>query len=222
MDNLFIYILMLAIPLIAQGYVSLTYRKFHKIENSKKVTGYEVAREILDKNDLKDMYIVATKGTMSDHYDSSRRTIRLSQDVYNGTSIASIAIAAHECGHAIQDKNGYLFMKIRSFIFPVVKIGTQSAYVILLLGIIFESLNLIWIAILLVSLGLLFQLITLPVEFNASKWAKEELEKDNLVDAESLEGTNRMLKAASYTYVAGVLASGLEILRLISIFTNRD
>ncbi len=221
MDNLGLYLLILVIPLIAQIYVSLTYKKYLNKESNGKNTGYDIARKILDNNGLKDMYIVETKGTMSDHYDSSRKIIRLSTDVYKGKSIASLAIAAHECSHAIQDKEGYSFMKIRSFIFPIVNLGTKTAYIILFLGFIFSSLNLIWIAIGLVSLGLLFQLVTLPVEFNASSKAKEELKKYNLVNDEEYEGVTKMLKAAAYTYVAGVLASALEILRLILMFTNR-
>ena len=220
MENLGLYLLILAIPLIAQLYVSSAFRKYKGINSSGKKTGFEIARKILDSNDLKDMYIVETKGTMSDHYDSSRKTIRLSSEVYKGTSIASIAIAAHECGHAVQDKEGYSFMKIRSFIFPIVNVGTKTAYVILFLGLILSSLNLIYLAIAFVSLGLIFQLVTLPVEFNASKRAKAELSKYNLVNNEEHVMAEKMLKAAAYTYVAGVLASALEILRLILIFTN--
>lgn len=220
-DSLFL--LILVIPLIAQIYVSITYGKYKQIANNKKLTGYDVAKKILENNGLKDLYVVEVKGTMNDHYDSSRKTVRLSSEVYHGKSIAALAIAAHECSHAIQDKDGYAFMKIRSFIFPIASLGTRTAYFILLLGFIFSSLNLIWAGIGLVSLGLIFQLITLPVEFNASSKAKEELKKYNLVNEEEFECTNNMLKAAAYTYVAGVLASALEVLRLILIFTrNRD
>lgn len=220
MENLGLYLLILAIPLAAQIYVSMSYRKYHGIDTDGKNTGYDIARKILDSNGLKDMYVVETKGTMSDHYDSSRKIVRLSSEVYKGKSIASIAIAAHECGHAIQDKEGYSFMKARSFIFPIVNIGTKTAYVILFIGLIFSLLNLIWIAIGMVSLGLIFQLITLPVEFNASTRAKSELSKYSFVKQEEHEMVEKMLKAAAYTYVAGVLASALEILRLILIFTN--
>lgn len=222
MENIIYFILILLIPLAAQLYVSTTYGKYKKEENSKRITGYDIARRMLDNNGLKDMYVVITDGTMSDHYDPKRKTVRLSDDVYNGTSIAAIAIAAHECGHALQDKNGYLFMKIRSFIFPVVSLGTKFAYIVLLIGFIFQMLDLIWLGILLVGLGFIFQIITLPVEFNASYRAKEEITKYSLASPEDLSGVDKMLKAAAYTYVAGVLASALELLRLISLVNGRD
>lgn len=222
MENLGLYLLILIIPLLAQIYVSVTYKKYLSIDSKSKANGYDIAKKILNNNDLKDMYIVETKGKMSDHYDSARKTIRLSTEVYKESSIASIAIAAHESAHAIQDKEGYTFMKVRSLIFPIVNIGTKIAYAILFIGLILSSLDLIWLAIAFVSLGLIFQLVTLPVEFNASRRAKEEISKYNIVSAEELEGVNKMLNAAALTYVAGVLASALEILRLILIFTSEN
>jgi len=219
MGNIELYLLALLIPLIAQIYVSSRYKKYSNLENSKNLSGFEVARKILDKNGLKNLYIVETKGTMTDHYDPKRKTVRLSSEVYHGTTIASVAIAAHECGRAIQDKEGYLFMKIRSFIFPIVSLGTRFAYVVLFIGLLANMMNLIWLGILLVGLGLVFQLVTLPVEFNASKRALDEL--NNSIDSNDYDGTKNMLNAAALTYVAGVLSSALEILRLILIFTDR-
>ena len=221
MDNFSLYFLALIIPLIAQLMVSSRYKKYNNIDNDKKITGFEVARKILDKNGLNNLYIVETRGTMSDHYDPKRKTVRLSSDVFHGTSIAALAIASHECGHAIQDKNGYLFMKIRSFIFPIVGLGTKFAYVVLMIGLIANMLNFIWAGIMLVGLGLVFQLVTLPVEFDASKRALNELENTGIVHSNDISGAKSMLTAAAMTYVAGVLSSALEILRLILIFTNR-
>ena len=219
MGNIELYLLALIIPLIAQIYVSSRYKKYSNLDNDKGLSGFEVARKILDKNGLKNLYIVETKGTMTDHYDPKRKTVRLSSEVYHGTTVASVAIAAHECGHAIQDKEGYLFMKIRSFIFPIVNLGTRFAYVVLFIGLIANMMDLIWLGIMLVGLGLLFQIVTLPVEFNASKRALEEIEL--LIDKDEYDGTRNMLNAAAMTYVAGVLSSALEILRLILIFNNR-
>ena len=218
--NDLMYLLMLLIPLAAQIYVSFTYRKYKSVDNSSGVTGYDVARQILDKNDLDKIYIVETKGVMSDHYDPNRKIVRLSTEVYNGRSIASMAIAAHECGHAIQDKDGYFFLKFRSMIFPIVNIGTQFAYIVLLIGFIFEAINLIGLGILLVSLGLIFQLVTLPTEIDASKRAMK-----NLCDCgyeNDASDTKVMLTSAALTYVAGVLSSALEVLRLILIFNDRN
>lgn len=215
------YLLMLIIPLIAQLYVNSNYKKYKAKKNSYNLTGYDVARKILDKNGLNSMYIVETSGELTDHYDPTRKTVKLSTDIYNGTSIASMAVAAHECGHAIQDKEGYFFLKLRSLIYPVVNLGTKFAYIVLIIGLILSLADLIWLAIILVALGLVFQLITLPVELNASKCAKKELEEINLANNVDLNGTSNMLTAAALTYVAGVITSALEVLRLIMMFTNR-
>ena len=220
MDNMGLYFLALIIPMIAQIYVTSNYNKYKRINNDKKMTGFDVARMILDKNGLNNMYVVETKGNLTDHYDPKRKTIKLSSDVFHGSSIASMAVAAHEVGHALQDKEGYFFMKVRSFIFPIVNLGTKFAYVVLIIGLIANMINLIWAGILLVGLGLLFQLVTLPVEFDASKRALKELETNIVVPSVDIKGTKAMLTAAAMTYVAGVLSSALEMLRLILIFTN--
>lgn len=220
MDNFALYLLALIVPLIAQIYINVCHDKYRKIENKNRITGFEVARKILDANGLKDIYIVETRGNLTDHYDPRRKTVKLSSEVFHGDSIVSMAVAAHECGHAIQDKEGYLFMKIRSFIFPIVSFGTKIAYVILLIGLIADLMNLVWAGILLVGLGLVFQLVTLPVEINASKRAMIELENNVGAIDKDIDGTKTMLIAAAMTYVAGVLSSALEILRLILIFSN--
>lgn len=219
--DILLYLLMLIIPLIAQLNVTSSYKKYKRIKNNYNLTGYDVARKILDKNGLNALYILETQGELTDHYDPSRKTVKLSKDVYSGVSISSLAIAAHECGHAIQDKEGYLFLKIRSAIYPVVNLGTKFAYIVIVLGLVFEALDLILLGILLVSLGLVFQLITLPVELNASKRAMRELESLNLASNDSLKGTKKVLKSAALTYVAGVLTSAIEVLRLVLIFFNR-
>lgn len=131
-----------------------------------------------------------------------------------------MAIAAHECGHAIQDKEGYFFLRLRSFIFPVVSLGTKFAYVVLVIGLLLETMNLITLGIALVGLGLLFQLVTLPTEINASKRAQNNLRECGYVD--DIDGTKTMLVSAALTYVAGVLSSALEVIRLIKIFGDRD
>ena len=193
MDNIGLYFLVLIIPLIAQLYVNSNYKKYKNIDNDKKMTGFEVARIILDKNGLKDMYIVETKGNLTDHYDPKRKTVKLSSEIFHGESVAAMAVAAHECGHAIQDKEGYFFMKVRSFIFPIVNFGTKFAYIVLLIGLIANMMNVIWLGILLVGLGLLFQIVTLPVEFDASKRALKELESNIIADSEDINGTKTML-----------------------------
>lgn len=219
--DLIICLLIVIIPALAQLFISINYSKYKRIFNESKITGQEVARKILDSNNLEKIYVVATGGNLTDHYDSSRKVIRLSKDIYDNESIASLAVAAHECGHAIQDKDGYFFMRLRSFIYPIVRIGTMFSYLVIFIGAIAEAMNIIYLGIALVALGLIFQLVTLPVEFDASKRALIELKNLGLVTDDELDGAKKMLISAALTYVAGVLSSALELLRLILIFTNK-
>lgn len=220
--DLIILLLMLFLPAIAQVLVTSNYSKYKNIENENELSGFEIARKILDEHGLKEIYIVETKGNLTDHYDPKRKVVRLSKSVYHGKTIASTAIAAHECGHAIQDKENYLYMRLRALIFPIVNIATSLSYFIIFLGLIFESLNLIWMGILCVGTGLIFQLVTLPVEIDASKKAKKEIQKLGLATEAENIGVSKMLTAAASTYLAGVLTSALELVRLFLLFGNRD
>ena len=222
MEFLVIFLLMLIIPVYASIKVNVSYSKYKKIDNKKNLTGFDVARRILDESGLSDIYIVETKGTMSDHYDPRRKTIRLSSDVYHGTSISSVAIAAHECGHAIQDKENYSWFNIRSAIFPIVNIGQKIAYVVMIIGLFLSYMNYVYAAIGFTFLGLLFELVTLPVEFDASKRAKEIVLKDNMIDNDEKSGIDAVLNSAAFTYVAAVISSMLEILYLLMQFNDRD
>lgn len=219
--DIMLFLIILVLPLIADIFVKINYGIYQKKENEKGLTGAEVARKILDKNGLDNIYVVATNGYLTDHYDPKRKVIRLSKAVYESDSVASIAIASHECGHAIQDKEGYLFLKLRALIFPVVNIATSISYYIILIGFIFEMLDLVYVGIALTSLGLLFQIITLPVEFNASKRAEKEINNLHLANEEENSGIKRVLVSAALTYVAGVLTSAIQILRLL-LLTSRD
>jgi len=220
MNEVYLFLIALIIPAIAQLYVMVTYSKYKKKKGSG-LSGFEVARRILDNNGLSNIHIVETGGTLSDHYDSSRKTIRLSRDIFHGESTAAVAIAAREAGHAIQDKEGHFFMKVRTAIFPVVNLGTRFAYILLMVGMLLVMVQLIYAAIGLMALGLIFQLVTLPVEFNASNRAKNEVEKHNLINNESASGVSKVLKAAAYTYIAGVLATAVQMIRLILIAQSR-
>ena len=220
--DLILAIIVILIPLIAQIGVSSNYQKYKRVKNTKELTGYDVARKILDENGLGDIYIVETRGELTDHYDPTKKVVRLSSDIYHGKTITAMSVAAHECGHAIQDKEGYTFMRIRSAIFPIVNVATSISYWIILLGFLFELLDLIYIGIALTCLGLLFQIVTLPVEFDASKRAGVFLKEYNLATEDESKGVKKMLGAAAMTYVAGVLASALQILRLILVARNND
>lgn len=167
----------LIITLLAQAFVSGSYSKYSKIKNEKGLTGREVARYILDQHGLYDIDVVETGGYLSDHYDPRNKVIRLSKNNYRQSSIASVSVACHECGHAVQDKENYLFFKIRSLLVPVVNFSSYAGYFAILLGCLFGSLDLIWIGIIAEIVILLFQLVTLPVEINASRRGLKELEK---------------------------------------------
>ena len=218
--NILLYILIIGIPLIAQAKITSSYGKYKKVSNKRGISDFEVARKILDVNGLEDIYVVEVSGNLTDHYDPTRKTVRLSRDIFKGESIAAMAVAAHECGHAIQDKEDYKPMRIRSFLVPLVNISSRFSWIVILIGLFTEYFKIFAFGIGLISIGLLFQLITLPVEFDASNRAKKELVKLNLANDEEENGVSRMLGAAAMTYVASVLTSVLEIIRLIAVFND--
>lgn len=222
MELLIIFLLMLIIPIYASIKVNLSYKKYTKVNNEKNLTGFDVARRILDENNLGEIYVVETRGTMSDHYDPRRKTVRLSTDVYHGTSISSLAIAAHECGHAIQDKEGYTWFKIRSMIFPIINIGQKIAYIVMIVGLFLSYMDYVYAAIGFTFLGLLFELVTLPVEFDASKRAKKIVLSDGMMSDNEKTGVDAVLNSAAFTYVAAVISSMLEMLYLLMQLSDRD
>ena len=220
--DLILFLIIIIVPLVADIFVRINYGVYSKKINNCGLNGGDVARKILEKNGLSNIYVVETNGYLTDHYDPNRKVIRLSHNVYQSDSVASIAIAAHECGHALQDKEGYFFLRLRSFIYPIVNIATSISYYIILIGFLFEAFNLVYIGISLTALGLLFQIITLPVEFNASKRAGKEIDSLKLADKEEKSGVKKVLVSAALTYVAGVLASAIQIFRLILMAKDRD
>lgn len=224
MENFIIYygltILAILITISAQIFISCTYSKFKRVGNKRNISGSEVARMILEKNGLSNIYVVETRGNLTDHYDPRRKVVRLSKEIYNLESIASVAVAAHECGHAIQDKENYSFMKIRAFLVPIVNFSSYAGYIAILLGVVFSLINMIWVGIFLEMVILLFQLVTLPVEINASKRGLKELEELNILDTQELAQGRLVLISAAMTYVASCASTLLEMLRLILIFTN--
>lgn len=219
--DLLLYLLVLLIPLIAQINVSSTFAKYKQIANSKGLCGQEVARTILDANGLNNVHIVEVRGTLSDHYDSNQKVVRLSSDVFHGETIGALAVAAHECGHAIQDKENYTMLRIRAFLVPVVNLITYSAYIMFFVSLFLQMFDFILVAVAAVFMGLIFQLVTLPVEFDASKRAMKQLNKLSLVNKKESDGAESTLKAAAWTYVAAVLSSMLNLLRLLR-YVDRD
>lgn len=210
------------ITLVADIIIKFTYSKYKSKKNSKGISGFEAARKILDKNGLKDVLIVEIKGNLTDHYDPTRKVLRLSSDIFNGETIAAVAVAAHESGHAIQDKVGYTPMKIRSAIVPLTNFCTKIGYIAVIIGILSGSYELAIVGIILLLAIIAFHLITLPVEFNASNRAIKELEHENILNDEELNGGKKMLIAAAFTYVASLISTILQILRLFLIAQDRD
>ena len=210
------------IVLFAQFSISSNYKKYSGIKNNKNISGSEIARIILDKNGLNNIYVVETSGELTDHYDPSRKVVRLSKNIYSGTSIASISVAAHEVGHAIQDKEGYSFMRIRSFLVPIVNLTTYLGYFGLIISIFAGITGYLKVSIIVLLASLLFQLVTLPVEFDASKRAKKQLNELGVVNSDEANGVKIMLFAAALTYVASFLSNILQLLRLVLMLGGRD
>lgn len=213
----------LAITSLAQILITSNYSKYKQVASRSRKTGKEVAREILDKHGLKNVPVQEVQGNLTDHYDPTKKVVRLSSDIYSGTSIASVSVAAHECGHAIQDKIGYTPMRIRSKIVPLVNFSTKIGYIVIMIGLIMGALKIALIGLILLLSMLLFQLITLPVEFDASRRGKIELDELHILDTDEQRGAAKMLRAAAFTYVAGVLSTLLQILRLaLMVLSRRD
>jgi len=186
MDWMIVYgltFISLIITMIVQAFVSSSYSKYSKIKNNRNITGAEAARYILDKNGLNNVYVVETGGYLTDHYDPTKKVIKLSSNVYREASIGAVAVACHECGHAIQDKENYKFMRIRSSLVPIVNFSSYAGYFAIMFGLLFSSQNLIWLGILTEVIILLFQVVTLPVEINASKRALRELDYSHILNS---------------------------------------
>lgn len=200
----------------AQFKVSTTTNKYLRVKTQRGYTGQQTARAVLDKNGLYDVDVEMVRGHLSDHYDPRRKVVRLSQDVYYGTSVTSVAVAAHECGHAMQHAKGYAPLNVRSSLVPVVNIASNASWFLIAIGL-FMNGPLLKIGILLFSATVLFQLVTLPVEFNASSRALTQLGNLGIVEGKELRGSKQVLTAAALTYVAAALSSVLQLLRLVAI-----
>lgn len=209
------------ISMFAQIYIKHNYNKYSKVHTSNELTGSEAARRILASNELEDVFVNPVRGVMSDNYDPKRKTVNLSEGVYSKSNVAAIAIASHECGHAIQDKNGYMFLKIRKSLVPVVNFASYAGYLSVVIGLFMSLIDLVRIGVVLEMVILLFQLITLPVEFNASNRALKQIKELGLLNDDEYRGGKKVLVSAALTYVAGVASAILQILRLILIINSR-
>lgn len=212
----------LLLAMYAQAKVSSTYNRYKKITSHSGYTGAQFARKMLNDNGLYDVTITQISGRMSDHYDPRANQVRLSAEVYNGTSIASLGIAAHEVGHAVQHATNYFPLTIRNLVVPVTNFSSSIYMILIFLGIIMNSFSMIQFGIMLFAVIVIFQVITLPVEFNASRRAIATLGGDGVLDAEELSGAKRVLGAAAMTYVAAMVTAVLQLLQLLMVFGGHN
>lgn len=221
--DMLLWLLILIIPLIASANVKGTYSKYSRVKNARGWTADQVARKILDSNGLSYVQIEHISGDLTDHYDPAANVVRLSDSVYGKTSVAAIGVAAHECGHAVQHAEEYTPIVIRSRLVPVTNFCSKASYILILLGLIFSFNTVLMNIGILLFLGVVaFQLVTLPVEFNASDRALKTLEGEAILEDDENAKAKKVLTAAALTYVAALLTSLIQLLRLIMMSRRRN
>ncbi|MBQ7535512.1 MAG: zinc metallopeptidase [Stomatobaculum sp.] len=217
----------IVITMWAQAKMKSTFMKYSQVRSQTGMTGQEVARRILMANGIFDVTVEPVAGQLTDHYDPTKKVVKLSEVIYNSGSVAAIGVAAHECGHAIQDNQEYLPLRLRSAIVPVANIGSTLSWPMILIGVVLASMgsgsgySLISIGILLFSLAVLFQVVTLPVEFDASRRALQQLNVTGILPSGEAAQAKAVLSAAALTYVAAAASSMLQLLRLVILFGGR-
>jgi uncharacterized protein len=219
------FLLAFIVPMVlgfwAQHKVKSTFAKNLQVPVANGMTGAQVARRILDANGLNEVQVEETPGTLSDHYDPRSRSVHLSPEVYRGVSVASTSVGAHEVGHAIQHAQSYAFFRFRSALFPAVQFASNIWILFLLGGVFFQITGFILLAVVLYGVAVLFQFVTLPVEFDASRRAKRQLQELGFVASKESEGVQATLNAAAWTYVAAALAAVAQLLYFLSLLNNR-
>ncbi|WP_078553295.1 zinc metallopeptidase [Bacillus alkalicellulosilyticus] len=212
------FAVILIIPLWAQSKVKSAYKKYSRVAASHGMTGAQVARKILDDNGLYDVSIEPIKGQLTDHYDPRAKAVRLSEHNFYGTSVAGAAVAAHEVGHAIQDAEEYAFLRFRHALVPIANFGSNFSFIVLIAGMLLYASNLILLGIIMMAGAVVFQLVTLPVEFNASSRAMHQMVSTGIIRNHEERETRKVLDAAALTYVAAALVAVLELLRFVLIY----
>lgn len=222
MDWTYLLVLLgMGIVLFAQSRVKSTFNKYDQLETEHRITGKQAAERILQTAGIYDVKVEQVRGNLTDHYDPRNKVLRLSEATYNNTSVAAVAVAAHECGHAVQDQQDYSFLKVRSAIVPLVQIGSNLAMPLIFIGLLLNMMGLVNIGIIAFSLVLVFQLVTLPVEFDASKRALAILSDTGVFVQEETPAAKKVLDAAAFTYIAATLSTALQLLRFIMIANSR-
>jgi uncharacterized protein len=214
------FAIIILIPLWAQFRVKGTYNKYSKVASSSRMTGAEVARKILDDNGLYNVGVEETRGFLSDHYDPRSKVVRLSSQNFFGHSVAAAAIAAHEVGHAIQDSQDYTFLRFRHALVPVANLGSNFSWILIMIGIFANLSGMLLLGILFMAAAVVFQVITLPVEFNASNRAMDQVVAAGIIRNDEERETKKVLNAAALTYVAAAAVAVLELVRLVLIYTG--
>lgn len=220
MGYLIYFLIIIIVPLWAQFRVKGAYNKYSQVPSSSRMPGAEVARRILDANGLYHVGIEETAGVLSDHYDPRTKTVRLSTNNYRGYSVAAAAVAAHEVGHAIQDKEDYSFLRFRHALVPVANISSNMSWIFIMIGFLAHLSGMVLLGIILMLGAVLFQLITLPVEFNASSRAMDQVVALGVIRNDEERETRKVLNAAALTYVAAAAVAVLELVRLILVYTG--
>lgn len=220
MGFLVYFAIIILIPLWAQMKVKGAYRKYSQVPASSGMTGAQVARTILDNNGLYHVRVEETHGVLSDHYDPRAKTVRLSTGNYHGVSVAGAAVAAHEVGHAMQDAHDYAFLRFRHALVPVANLGSNLSWILIMIGIFAQISGFLLLGIVCMAAAVLFQIVTLPVEFNASSRAMDEIVSAGVIRNDEERETRKVLNAAALTYVAAALVAVLELVRLLLIYTG--
>ena len=214
------FAIILLLPIYAQMKVKSTYKKYSKVRSTSGMTGAEVARRILDENGLYEVKVVESSGFLSDHYNPMTKIVALSTHNFHEASVAGAAIAAHEVGHAIQHKEAYSFLTLRHKLVPVANISSNASWIFIMIGIFAYSTNMLLLGIVLLAMGVVFQIVTLPVEFNASSRAMNQMVSLGVIRNEEERHAKKVLSAAALTYVAAAAVAVLELLRLVLIYTG--
>ncbi|WP_100402468.1 zinc metallopeptidase [Bacillus sp. FJAT-42315] len=220
MGYIFYFLLLIIVPIWAQLKVKRTYKKYSKVPVSTGINGAQAARKILDDNGLYHVQVVETRGFLSDHYNPMTKTVHLSSHNYHEHSIAGAAVAAHEVGHAIQDAESYAFLRFRHALVPVANIGSNMSWIFIMIGIFANLSGMMLLGIILMAFGVLFQVVTLPVEFNASSRAMDQIVSSGIIRNDEEREARKVLNAAAMTYVAATAVAVLELVRLVLVYTG--
>ena len=222
--DIFLIIIPFILIIVSQSYINSSYKKYSIYDIKSKMNGYDATKKILESHGIdKKISVKKVAGTLTDNFNPRINVISLSSDIYSDSSIASVAVAAHECGHVLQHEEKYFFIMLRSILVPVVNFSSKFGYVILILGLLFSIFDFAMLGLILMSMALVFQLITLPTEFDASKRAADELVKLGVISNDELPQVKKMLRAAAYTYLASFFANLAQMLRLfLNLRRNND